>query len=133
MRFKLLFVSMFLFSGILIFSQETINYTENGIFLDGNYYGLPLEGKFGYKFRKNNFSFSPYSGVVFDVKDSYSLNAIAGIDFVYRSFQLENRVYYELLPSFTKNNYNFVTYQIAPAYTNDLFSIKLPVSYGCNA
>ena len=121
---------MFLFSGILIFSQETINYTENGIFLDGNYYGLPLEGKFGYKFRKNNFSFSPYSGVVFDVKDSYSLNAIAGIDFVYRSFQLENRVYYELLPSFTKNNYNFVTYQIAPAYTNDLFSIKLPVSYG---
>ena len=130
MRFKLLFVSMFLFSGILIFSQETINYTENGIFLDGNYYGLPLEGKFGYKFRKNNFSFSPYSGVVFDVKDSYSLNAIAGIDFVYRSFQLENRVYYELLPSFTKNNYNFVTYQIAPAYTNDLFSIKLPVSYG---
>ena len=68
--------------------------------------------------------------MVFDVKDSYSLNAIAGIDFVYRSFQLENRVYYELLPSFTKNNYNFVTYQIAPAYTNDLFSIKLPVSYG---
>ena len=130
MRFKLLFVSMFLFSGILIFSQETINYTENGIFLDGNYYGLPLEGKFGYKFRKNNFSFSPYSGVVFDVKDSYSLNAIAGIDFIYRNFQLQNRVYYELLPSFTKNNYNFVTYQIAPAYTNDLFSIKLPVSYG---
>ena len=121
---------MFLFSGILIFSQETINYTENGIFLDGNYYGLPLEGKFGYKFRKNNFSFSPYSGVVFDVKDSYSLNAIAGIDFVYRSFQLENRVYYELLPSFTKNNYNFVTYQIAPAYTKDLCSIKLPDSYG---
>ena len=130
MRFKLLFVSMFLFSGTLFFSQEMKNYTENGIFLDGNYYGLPLEGKFGYKFRKNNFSFSPYSGVVFDVKDSYSLNAIAGIDFVYRSFQLENRVYYELLPSFTKNNYNFVTYQIAPAYTNDLFSIKLPVSYG---
>lgn len=106
------------------------NYTENGISLDGNYYGLPLEGKFGYKFRKNNFSFSPYSGVVFDVKDSYSLNAIAGIDFIYRNFQLQNRVYYELLPSFTKNNYNFVTYQIAPAYTNDLFSIKLPVSYG---
>ena len=121
---------MFLFSGILIFSQETINYTENGIFLDGNYYGLPLEGKFGYKYRKNDFSFSPYSGVVFDVKDSYSLNAIAGIDFIYKNFQLENRVYYELLPSFTKNNYNFVTYQIAPAYTNDLFSIKLPVSYG---
>ena len=95
MRFKLLFVSMFLFSGILIFSQETINYTENGIFLDGNYYGLPLEGKFGYKFRKNNFSFSPYSGVVFDVKDSYSLNAIAAIDFVYRRCQLENRVYCE--------------------------------------
>ena len=130
MRFKLLFVSIFLFSGTLFFSQEMKNYTENGISLDGNYYGLPLEGKFGYKFRKNNFSFSPYSGVVFDVKDSYSLNAIAGIDFVYRSFQLENRVYYELLPSFTKNNYNFVTYQIAPAYTNDLFSIKLPVSYG---
>ena len=130
MRFKLLFVSIFLFSGTLFFSQEMKNYTENGIFLDGNYYGLPLEGKFGYKFRKNNFSFSPYSGVVFDVKDSYSLNAIAGIDFIYRNFQLENRVYYELLPSFTKNNYNFVTYQIAPAYTNDLFSIKLPVSYG---
>ena len=130
MRFKLLFVSIFLFSGTLFFSQEMKNYTENGIFLDGNYYGLPLEGKFGYKFRKNNFSFSPYSGVVFDVKDSYSLNAIAGIDFIYRNFQLQNRVYYELLPSFTKNNYNFVTYQIAPAYTNDLFSIKLPVSYG---
>ena len=130
MRFKLLFVSIFLFSGTLFFSQEMKNYTENGISLDGNYYGLPLEGKFGYKFRKNNFSFSPYSGVVFDVKDSYSLNAIAGIDFIYRNFQLQNRVYYELLPSFTKNNYNFVTYQIAPAYTNDLFSIKLPVSYG---
>ena len=130
MRFKLLFVSIFLFSGTLFFSQEMKNYTENGISLDGNYYGLPLEGKFGYKFRKNNFSFSPYSGMVFDVKDSYSLNAIAGIDFIYRNFQLQNRVYYELLPSFTKNNYNFVTYQIAPAYTNDLFSIKLPVSYG---
>lgn len=107
MRFKLLFVSIFLFSGTLFFSQEMKNYTENGISLDGNYYGLPLEGKFGYKFRKNNFSFSPYSGVVFDVKDSYSLNAIAGIDFIYRNFQLQNRVYYELLPSFTKNNYNF--------------------------
>ena len=130
MKSKLLFLSIFLFSGTLFFSQEMKNYTENGISLDGNYYGLPLEGKFGYKFRKNNFSFSPYSGVVFDVKDSYSLNAIAGIDFIYRNFQLENRVYYELLPSFTKNNYNFVTYQIAPAYTNDLFSIKLPVSYG---
>ena len=130
MKSKILFLSIFLFSGTLFFSQEMKNYTENGIFLDGNYYGLPLEGKFGYKYRKNNFSFSPYSGVVFDVKDSYSLNAIAGIDFIYKNFQLENRVYYELLPSFTKNNYNFVTYQIAPAYTNDLFSIKLPVSYG---
>lgn len=130
MKSKILFLSIFLFSGTLFFSQEMKNYTENGIFLDGNYYGLPLEGKFGYKYRKNDFSFSPYSGVVFDVKDSYSLNAIAGIDFIYKNFQLENRVYYELLPSFTKNNYNFVTYQIAPAYTNDLFSIKLPVSYG---
>ncbi|MDY2840672.1 MAG: hypothetical protein SOT46_09930 [Treponema sp.] len=130
MKSKLLFLSIFLFSGTLFFSQEMKNYTENGIVLDGNYYGLPLEGKIGYKYRKNDFSFSPYSGVVFDVKDSYSLNAIAGIDFIYRNFQLENRVYYELLPSFTKNNYNFVTYQIAPAYTNDLFSIKLPVNYG---
>ena len=130
MKSKILFLSIFLFSGTLFFSQEMKNYTENGIFFDGNYYGLPLEGKFGYKHRKNDFSFSPYSGVVFDVKDSYSLNAIAGIDFIYKNFQLENRVYYELLPSFTKNNYNFVTYQIAPAYTNDSFSIKFPVSYG---
>ena len=125
MKFKILFFSMFLLSRTLFFSQETINYTENTIFFDGNYYGLPLEGKFGYKFRKNNFSFSPYAGIVFDVKDSYSLNTIAGIDFIYKKIQLENRVYYELLPSYTKNNYNFLTYQIAPSYKNDLFSIKL--------
>lgn len=130
MKYKILLFFVFLFSGSLFYSQENIKYTESSIFLDSNFYGLPLEGKFGYKFRKNDFSISPYAGLIFDVKESYSLNAIGGIDFIYKNFYLENRVYYELLPAYTQNNYDFLMYQISPAYVNDLFSIKVPVSYG---
>lgn len=130
MKYKILLFFVFLFSSSLFFSQEKISYTENSVSLDGNYYGLPLEGKIGYKFRKNDFSFLPYGGLLFDVKESYFLNCIGGIDFIYKNFQLENKVYYELLPAFTQKNYDFLTYQIIPGYLNDLFSLKLPVSYG---
>lgn len=130
MKYKILLFFVFLFSGSLFFSQEKKSYTENSVFLDVNYYGLPLEEKIGYKFRKNDFSFSPYVGLLFDVKESYFLNGIGGIDFIYKNFQLENKVYYELLPAFTQKNYDFLTYQIILGYLNDLFSIKLPVSYG---
>lgn len=130
MKYKILFFFVLLFSEAQFFSQENINYTESKMFIDTNYYGLPLEGKAGYKFRKNDFSLSPYASLIFDVKESYSLNITGGVEFIYKRFQLENKVFYEFLPSYSQGNYRFLTYQIAPGYINDLYSIKLPVSYG---
>lgn len=111
------------------FPQE-YSYTESKVYFDVDYYGLPLEGKFGYKFRKNDFSLSPYLGVVFDVNEVYSLNAMFGLDFIYKNIFLENKVYYELLPALTQGNFDFITVQIAPGYANNFYSIRFPVSYG---
>lgn len=112
-----------------IFAQE-YSYTESTIYFDANYYGLPLAGKFGYQFRKNNFSLSPYLGLIFDVNETYSMDAMLGLDFIYKNIFLESKVYYELLPALTQDNFNFVTIQVMPGYASGSYSIKLPISYG---
>lgn len=131
MKFKKYLITLFLLIlSFECFSQEEISFRENKLNFDANYYGLPLEGKIGYKYRNQDFSIFPYLGLLFDVKDSYSVNLLSGINLIYKDFSLENKINYELLPALLQKNYNFISYQLTPGYSNNICLVKIPITYG---
>lgn len=115
-----------------IFAED---FKISGFNMESNYYGLPLDIKVGYLFRKNDFSIFPFIGLDFNALDEYSFSAITGFTLIQKKFSWTQKFYYELLPSLIKNNESsdffrnsFIKNTFA-FKTND-GSIYFPISFG---
>ena len=109
MNRKYIFIVIFLILSLnTIFSE--ISLKESKFSIEPNYYGLPLNIRFGYKYRQNDWGLFPFLGFNFSFDNSYSLTSLAGIRFNIKQFQFTSEFHYELLPSLISKNHIFYNY-----------------------